>query len=167
MAERPPIAPHQLTTNVKLLQKAVLIHRGEVLLLQREPNDQSRPNCWDTPGGNSEWPEQTAQPQSNPHLADICREIEEESSIVLDPATLNHDSLVYHETYYEPAREIFTVLFGWRIELPDEFNRSQVDISEEHQGAQWVTPQQAQDFDFGGPKGEFMKKIIAAATAHL
>lgn len=164
MAERPALAPHQLTANVKLLQKAVLIHQGEVLLLQRVADDQSRPNCWDTPGGNSEWPDFADQPLDNPHLADICREIAEESSLQIDPKTLTHEALVYHETYYEPAREIFTVLFGWRISLPDSFDRARVQLSHEHQNFAWVTPEQAQTYDFGGPKGDFMKKILAAAT---
>lgn len=162
--QRPPHLPHQLTQNVKLLQKAVVLHQGEVLLLQRGNTDQSRPNCWDTPGGNSEWPEMADTAVSNPHFADICREIQEEANITIDPHTLSHQNLVYHETYYEPAREIFTVLFGWRIELPESFDRSSVQISDEHQKFEWVTPQNAQDYDFGGPRGEFMKRILSSAT---
>lgn len=165
MPNRPTHLEHQLTENVKLLQKAVLFHQGEVLIVQRSADADSRPNCWDTPGGNSEWPAQSAQPQNNPHLADICREIQEESSITIDPSTLGHADLVYHETYYDPTKEIFTVLFGWRIDLPDNFDRSQVQISDEHQDFAWVSPEQAQTYDFGGPRGDFMKKILTAATA--
>jgi 8-oxo-dGTP pyrophosphatase MutT (NUDIX family) len=164
MPNRPPTVAHQLTENVKLLQKAVLIHQGEVLLLKRDMNDTSRPNCWDTPGGNSEWPESSVDPQNNLHLKDICREIQEEAAITISPDSLTHQNLVYHETYYEPAREVFTVLFGWRILLPVDFDRASVQISHEHQAAEWVTPEKALNYDFGGPKGDFMKKILAAAT---
>ncbi len=164
MAARPEHLAHQLTENVKILQKAVLLHQGEVLLLQRHDNDASRPSCWDTPGGNSEWPEKTVDPQSNPHLHDICREIAEEASIHISPESLSHQDLVYHETFYEPEREIFTVLFGWRVQLPETFDRASMQISHEHQNFAWVSPADAQSYDFGGKRGSFMNRILAAAT---
>lgn len=160
-----PQPSHQLTENVKLLQKAVLLHRGEVLLLQRSSAEQSRPNCWDTPGGNSEWPTGHTQNVSNPHFVDICREIQEETGIAINPQSLAHTQVVYHETFYEPEREVFTVLFGWKIVLPEDFDRNQVRVSTEHRDFMWATPDMAQEQDFGGVRGAFMNRILSTATS--
>lgn len=79
---------HQLTENVKLLQKAVIIRQSgsaiEALLLQRSETAASRPNCWDLPGGNSEWPVLGQSSIANLHLGDIKREILEETSLQVD-----------------------------------------------------------------------------------
>lgn len=159
-----PRAPHQLTSNVKLLQKIVLVHRGRFLLLQRDPQSFSRPNCWDLPGGNSEWPTHITHPTSNLHQIDAAREVAEETGIELSPSAFTHNALVYFETFFDPGREIFTVLCGWRIELPDEEELSQVQLSEEHTDFVWETPGEALTLDFGGQKGAFLPRILQAAA---
>src|SRR5688500_13998702 len=98
--------PHQLTSNVKLLQKIVLEKEGHILLLQRDPRSASRPNSWDFPGGNSEWPSGVTKATSNLHQLDTAREIQEETGIQVDPAKFSLPTLKYFETYFDPDKQI-------------------------------------------------------------
>ncbi len=70
---------HQLTTNVKFLHKVAIIREldGEkqVLILQRDSNSFSRPDCWDLPGGNAEWPIEGQVSTADLHQADTAREV--------------------------------------------------------------------------------------------
>lgn len=154
---------HQLTNNVKLLQKCLLVHNGELFLVQREPNSTSRPNCWDFPGGNSEWPTDIAEPTVNLHQQDIAREIQEEAGLTLDPEIFTLDHLILFETFFDPEKQMFTVLTGWRIDLPTDFDRTTIHLSEEHVDHTWATPSHALNFDFGGPRGRFMQRMIQGA----
>lgn len=160
----PAYLPHQLTENVKILQKACLVHNGEVLLLRRPLDDASRPGCWDCPGGNSEWPVSVTEPTANLHQQDIAREVQEETGLDLDPSRFDLDSLAYIETFFEPHRQVFTVLFGWWVPMPDTFDRTTVRLSDEHTELAWTTFAQAQTFDFGGERGSFMNRILAGAA---
>lgn len=162
---KPPHIAHQLTENVKILQKCVVMHQGEVLLIQRPPDDSSRPNCWDFPGGNSEWPQGLRHNTSNLHQLDITREIREEVGLEVSPETFSLSALKYLETFYEPGREIYTVLLGWRLDLPADFDRQQIRLSHEHTTHVWVAPESARNYDFGGERGSFMLRILAGATS--
>lgn len=155
-----PRTPHQLTPNVKLLQKVVLEHDGLVLILRRDANSFSRPDCWDFPGGNSEWPTDIVEPTSNLHQRDAAREVLEETGIHLVPAEFSQENLVYLETFFDPNKQIFTVLFGWHIPLPRNFDRNSIRLSHEHTEFSWIKPEEAQTFDFGGKKGEFLQRIL-------
>jgi 8-oxo-dGTP pyrophosphatase MutT (NUDIX family) len=154
---------HQLTSNVKLLQKVVVQHQDKILLLQREPQSLSRPNYWDVPGGNSEWPTGLTEPTSNLHQADAAREVQEESGITIDPTEFTLDKLVYFETFFHPQKQVFTILCGWKIRLPNNFDPASVVISDEHSRYQWLNYTEALQQDFGGPVGSFMNRIISAA----
>lgn len=157
-----PRTPHQLTPNVKLLQKVVLQHRGRVLLLKRDAASFSRPLVWDFPGGNSEWPSEIVEPTANLHQRDAAREVFEETGIHVNPAEFKQDALVYLETFFSPDRQIFTVLLGWRIKLLDDFEPEQVRLSEEHVEFAWLPLKEALDQDFGGSRGEFLRRILQA-----
>ncbi len=138
--------PHQLTENVKLLQKAVVVHKGRVLLLQRDDTASSRPSKWDLPGGNSEWPTTQQANTTSLHQADISREIKEETGITVVPGHFNRDAMVYFDTTF--YNEVFTVLTGWVAELPFDFDESEVTLSEEHTAFEWVPFDDARDYDF-------------------
>jgi 8-oxo-dGTP pyrophosphatase MutT (NUDIX family) len=152
------MTPHQLTSNVKLLQKVVLLWEGKILMLQRSSDSASRPLCWDLPGGNSEWPEGITEPTSNLHQFDAAREIQEETGLVVDPSEFTQDKLSYLETFFDPQSQIFTVLLGWKIELAS--SPQAVAISEEHVDSRWLSVEEALKLDFGGKKGGFLAKII-------
>ena len=152
--------PHQLTSNVKLLQKVVLHWQGKVLMLQRSGDSASRPNCWDLPGGNSEWPQGYTQPISDLHKQDAAREVQEETGIVVEPSAFSLENLSYLETFFDPQKQIFTVLLGWSIQLTQP--PSDVVLSHEHTAAQWLSLDEALNLDFGGQKGAFLAKILKA-----
>jgi 8-oxo-dGTP pyrophosphatase MutT (NUDIX family) len=154
--------PHQLSPNVKLLQKVVVRWRGKFLMLQRDAASFSRPNQWDFPGGNSEWPDDVTEPTANLHQRDASREVFEEAGIRLDPAGFTFDRLIYLETFYDPRVQIFTTLLGWQIDLPDDFDPESVRLSEEHVAYRWLPLTEALALDFGGERGVFMVRILRA-----
>lgn len=154
-----PRVSHRLTENVKLLQKAVVVHRGEVLLLQRDAQSATRALQWDLPGGNSEWPISDATEKSL-HAYDIAREIEEETAIHVVPEQFRQGALLLFDTYF--LENVFTILTGWIVELPDDFDRSTVTISYEHQEAKWEAFDAAVEYDFGFAQ-EFIVPMIRRA----
>ncbi len=156
--------PQQLTPNVKLLQKIALVSQGKVLLLRRDAASFSRPGAWDLPGGNSEWPA-TTEPTVNLHQIDAAREVEEETGIGLTPDQFALANLIHLETHFDPERQIFTVLLGWRIVLPDSFGLESIRLSQEHTDYLWSKLDEASLMDFGGNKGQFMQRILQEAAA--
>lgn len=162
--------PHQLTTNVKLLQKIALVRynqagQAEVLLLQRSHSASSRPGAWDLPGGNSEWPDSSAN-QANLHLQDVARELQEETGLQLDAAKLDLAKITHLSTYFSADKQIYTVIVGWMAAFA-ETNQTEIKLSAEHEQYVWVTQGQLTDYDFGGPAGGFVVEMITQAFAHF
>ncbi len=159
---------HQLTANVKLLQKAALIRQqagqAQVLLLRRSSDALSRPDCWDLPGGNSEWPASEQPSAADLHLADIAREIAEETGLQVAPAAFTLDQLTHFSTFFDADRQIYTVIAGWLVDFADT-NQAPVQISPEHQDFAWVTAAELSAYDFGGDKGAFVVEMIQQAFA--
>lgn len=164
---------HQLTENVKLLHKAVLIVNDKALILKRALDAKSRPGCWDLPGGNSEWPAETQASAPDLHQQDVAREIEEETGVKADPQHFDFKSLVYLSTYFDSQKQIYTVIFGWKApeqlisksdsDFAPQDNFPQIEISPEHSEFFWVSLDQLDNYDFGGVKGQFVVDIIKAA----
>lgn len=150
---------HQLTDDVKLLQKVVLIHGDKFLILQREENSHSRPLAWDLPGGNAQWPE-TLEDKENPHQSNVAREVFEETGIEVSEDLFSTENLVELRTYFEAQDQVFSVITGWRVKLNDDFNEENVKISHEHINYDWITIDMLDDYNFDGFKGEFIKEII-------
>lgn len=156
---------HQLTDNVKLLQKAAIIRQQdslEVLLLKRSADAKSRPNCWDLPGGNSEWPEADQSSVANLHVDDLKREILEETNLSVSGETLTLDSLTHFSTYFDSDKQVFTIICGWLIKHLST-DQNIIKISDEHQEYVWVKEADLNDYDFGGVKGVFILDIIKKA----
>jgi 8-oxo-dGTP pyrophosphatase MutT (NUDIX family) len=157
---------NQLTENVKLLQKAAIIREGEfgaeVLLLKRSADSFSRPNCWDLPGGNSEWPTAEQASAADLHLSDISREILEETALQVSENIFGLSKLTHLSTYFDNQRQIFTIIFGWVIDF-SLTNQAAIQISNEHQKYVWVTQDNLLNYDFGGDKGAFVLDIIINA----
>jgi 8-oxo-dGTP pyrophosphatase MutT (NUDIX family) len=150
--------PHQLTENAKLLHKIALNHNGEILILKRDSNSNSRPDKWDLAGGNSEWPSDDKHGHGI-HKEDVVREIIEETGIEIPTDTFNFSTLTFFDTFFDSQKQIFTIMCGWKYTFPDDFDRSQVKISNEHSKAKWIKLKELDHIDFGGNKGEFVKDI--------
>jgi len=161
---------HQLTSNVKLLQKAVVIRRNEntmqpeALLLRRSSDALSRPNCWDLPGGNSEWPAADQGSAANLHLADLAREVQEETTLQIKQSDLTLAELTHFSTFFDSDKQMFTVIVGWLIDFANT-NSSNIQISSEHHDFAWVSEADLSEFDFGGDKGTFVVDMIRQAFA--
>lgn len=156
---------NQLTDQVKLLQKAVIIVDGEFLILKRSSNSHTRANKWDLPGGNSEWPSNfTKTIQSNivdPHLADLLREVLEETGIKLELSQLSCQP-VYLSTYFEFDKQLYSIITGWRVILPA---KPAIKISSEHTQFDWITKEQFDQYDFGfagKPEGFIRQSVMCS-----
>ncbi|HQM15872.1 MAG TPA: NUDIX domain-containing protein [Candidatus Woesebacteria bacterium] len=188
-----PILTHRLTTDVKLLHKVALVLHNSVLILKRAPTAQSRPNCWDLPGGNSEWPSDQTKIQEGLHRVDIQREILEETGISVPAAIFSPENLVYFTTFFEPDQQLYSINCGWLADLdkahhmsgnpsediskerqindltnrPDlrlsETSLPVVTISNEHTQYAWIVLDQIADYDFGGPARDYETAIIRSA----
>lgn len=154
-----------LTDRVKFLQKAALIHRGQVLILKRSLESSSRPGAWDLPGGRAEWPVVTTQSLENPHQGEIAREIREETGLVVDPSHFTDQNLVHFKTYFEADRQRYALICGWRVlaENIADFDPDALTLSEEHTEFAWVTLETLDQYDFDEPTGAFVKTIIRNA----
>lgn len=151
---------HRLTDQVKLLQKAVIMAGGELLILKRSPRALTRPAQWDLPGGNCEWPQSNTD-VANPNLPELLREIQEETGIAVDANSLSAMPL-HVSTYFEADKQVYTIIVGWKILLPAQ---PSVVMSDEHTEYAWIKPEQFDDFDFGfaGEKDGFIRNIITNA----
>lgn len=156
--------PHQLTQNVKLLQKAALWHDGKVLILQRSSDSATRPEKWDLPGGNSEWPIDATENLRDLHVDDLMREVFEETGIELKKEQVK--KCVYIGTYFDFDREVYSLILGWRVELDRDFREEDVLISDEHKDFTWITAEEFGEYDFGfaGGKDGFIKEIVVGET---
>ncbi len=154
--------PHQLTANVKLLHKVAVISQNKVLILKRSANAFSRPSKWDLPGGNSEWPQNAAQPKINLHQQDIAREIREETGLSLSPQLFEEEKLIYFATYFEPEPQIYSINCGWTVQIESQLALT-VNLSKEHTKFIWIAKDEVPQYDFGGSDRDFETKIIRRA----
>ena len=152
---------HQLTKKTKLLQKALLIADSKVLVLKRASNSFSRPNKWDLPGGNSEWPSVTSD-LKNPHELDLLREIKEETGLDVSEFWSNRRQPLCFNTYFESEKQVFSVIVIWQVNLPSTL-MSQARLSQEHSEFRWVDLDRVLDeldFGFAGEPGGFIYEAV-------
>lgn len=147
--------PHQLTENVKILQKVVLVHDGKCLVLKRASDAKSRPEKWDLPGGNMEWPDEKKD-QKDYHIAELLREIVEETGIIVNDYDVEN---CYVGTYFKADDEMMTMILGWKVNL---FQIPEVKISSEHTEYAWMALHEGPNYDFGfaGERGGFIRSMI-------
>lgn len=163
---------HQLTEQVKLLQKAIIVVGKEFLILKRAGNAVTRALQWDLAGGNCEWPSSNfvssmdgtnSYPvMMNPHLDDLVREVMEETGIKLDITQI--DQLPVHfSTVFEPDKQLYTVIVGWKVTLPA---KPSIVISHEHTQFTWITHDQFDQYDFGfaGSPDGFIRRMLLNVT---
>lgn len=146
---------HQLTENVKVLQKAVLMHDGRCLILKRSEDSKSRPGMWDLPGGNVEWPD-SKEDKKDLHIEELLREIVEETGVIVNEDEFEN---CYVGTYFSAEKKVFTIILGWKLELSQI---PEVKISDEHTEYAWMKLEEGPNYDFGfaGGKDGFIRKMI-------
>lgn len=153
---------HQLTAEVKLLQKAVVVQGGKALILKRSADSGSRAEKWDLPGGNTEWPD-SLQDVRNPHLHDVVREVFEETGIELALSAVS--DCVYVGSYFEPGKQIYTIILGWSITLPSGVVQQDILLSDEHTAFAWIGLSEFDQYDFGfaGDQNGFIRLMMEKA----
>ncbi len=152
---------HQLTENTKLLQKALIVADGKVLLLKRSAESKTRPEKWDLPGGNSEWPKEANVDIKDPHQADLLREIKEETDLDVGSFWQNRKQPLFFTTYFEGQKQVFSVIVIWQIKIPSTL-QTRVKISSEHSEFHWVDLAKVLEYDFGfaGEDGGFIRESL-------
>lgn len=156
------VGGHRLTRHIKLLQKIVVQNGDKVLLLRRSPKAFYRAGAWDLPGGNAEWPD--ASDQRDLHKLDAVRELEEETGIVINSELIGEQP-IYFGSYFERTRELYTMIVGWRVNLPVDFDPESVQISDEHTEFAWMSLSRVDEYDFGfagggdGFIGQMLKNV--------
>lgn len=151
---------HQLTSQVKLLHKVVLLHDNKVLILKRAKDSKSRPEKWDLPGGNSEWPEDLNHNSRDIHTLDVAREIWEETGLRFTPNLFDKKALIYFSTFYEVEKQIYSVICGWLVKRLTADQAKGVTISDEHTDFAWIELKDLKKYDFGADRGKFVVEII-------
>ncbi|GEM_PF-425028 len=162
--KRPKKVAHRLTEHTKLIQKAVLVSGEKALLLKRSADSKTRPECWDLPGGNAEWPEITDN-QAGLHAQELVREIEEETGIAVDAQVFARSTPILFDTYFEADKQVYAVITNWLVELPDSFPEDQLVLSDEHTEYAWTSLEELKNFDFGGERGNFIVESVETALA--
>ena len=94
----------------------------KILALKRSPDDYSRPNFWDLPGGNLEFGEDVDEC--------IRREIKEETSLDVDDIKPLH---IISEL--DSKKNVFWVEIGYTC----KYNSGEVKLSHEHTECKWET----------------------------
>ncbi|MCA9369937.1 NUDIX domain-containing protein [Candidatus Woesebacteria bacterium] len=130
-------------------------------MLKRSSNATSRPDCWDLPGGNSEWPSRTDN-ASNLHTADIIREVKEETGVQLTADAFGLSNISLMRTFFEAERQVYSVILGWKIMIS---SKPSVILSHEHTAFEWVTIGAIDQYDFGGSKGDWLKEVVVESRA--
>lgn len=156
---------HRLTEQVKVLHKVAVVSNNQVLLLKRSANAHYRPEKWDLPGGNAEWPAQaTGVLLEHLHRADAVREVQEETGITIDNSQLSVP--IFFDTFFETEKQVYTIVVGWLIQ---QERRSQVVLSSEHTKFAWVFSDELKEYDFGfaGGSDGFLAQICKLAFAQL
>ncbi len=159
-----PILKHQLTQDVKLLHKVALVAGEQALILKRSPTASSRPEKWDLPGGNSEWPADQKTIQINLHQQDLVREVQEETGIILQLNNFTIENLVYFATFFEPVEQLYSINCGWVVQLDQgSADIPAVKLSSEHTDYAWINLSQLDHYDFGGLERDYETAIIRKA----
>jgi 8-oxo-dGTP pyrophosphatase MutT (NUDIX family) len=156
----------QLTEKVKFLHKVAVLRTNqgqkEALILKRSVDAISRPNAWDLPGGNAEWPNLDQESVANLHRSDVAREVKEESNLLVERNLFDFEHLIYFASYFEADKQVYSINCGWYLDF-SETDQSEIKISSEHQEFAWVSLNDLDSYDFGGDRGKFIKNILHKA----
>lgn len=156
----------QLTEKVKFLHKVAIVRvnqgQKEALILRRSSDSISRPNAWDLPGGNAEWPAMEQENTANLHQLDIAREVKEESNLLVEPHLFDFAHLIYFASYFEADKNVYSINCGWYLDF-SESDQAEIKISREHQEFAWLNLDDLDSYDFGGDRGQFVKNILDRA----
>lgn len=134
-----PIPDYLFTENVRLVQKAIVLHPHEnkFLIIKRSATEFIRPNTWDIPGGSAHYGEL--------HKDTLIREVKEESGLSVE--NIQEINVI---TSYDSKKPMYFIIIGSVCTATSD----NVTLSSEHGEYKWVT---AQEFLDTIPKYTFIK----------
>lgn len=110
-----------------IVVRAVIMHRGAVLLLRRALDDDYRPGEWDLPGGG--W-----APEDGTYQEGIAREVSEEAGLILPAAAFETIELPENVSLTNDSgreRHVYLARIAWWRSRP------KVIVSDEHAEGGW------------------------------
>ncbi len=122
-----------------LAVKALIVHKGNILLVKRQPNDPQKPGMWEFPGGRLNVGEDP--------FDGLKREVKEETNIdidVLQPTTVSH--------FTRADKQVITL-----ITFFCKAKTTGVKLSEEHTDYKWSPISECK-----ATLGEFFHKDVDA-----
>jgi 8-oxo-dGTP diphosphatase len=139
-----------MVSNVRIIQKALVVFNGKILVVKRSDNDETRPSAWDFPGGNVDNGD-VENTKESILLKALSRELIEEVGLNV---SLNDIEPFYIGEGWQSTDGNLVVWIGYKINLNEDL---EVKLSDEHTEYGWVTKEEFQDLDFGDPYGLFLK----------
>ncbi|MFH0856595.1 MAG: NUDIX domain-containing protein [bacterium] len=132
---------YMFTDDIKFLQKIIIFHPEEYkfLALKRSKNMETRPSCYDLPGGNVLFGEL--------HMDSLKKEIKEETGIEAEDI-----KIAYFITNYENG--IYYIFAGYTGNALSE----NIKLSHEHSEYRWVTKEEFLKLE----SGEYLINFINA-----
>jgi 8-oxo-dGTP pyrophosphatase MutT (NUDIX family) len=120
-------ALQKVAMETRVVQKAVILNKGQVLILRRSKTDVRRPLQWDLPGGLVDEGEEL--------FASIKREIMEETGLKVDKLNPFFSKTDVREWIDDQGSHTINVVFMFYF---CKTNKTEVKISHEHDKHQWV-----------------------------
>ena len=96
-------------------------------------------------------------------MADLQREVFEETGIEITSEQVT--KCVYIGTYFDFDKDMYSLILGWKVELPEDFSAASILLSDEHQDFGWMTADEFDQYDFGfaGETKGFIREIIVGS----
>ncbi len=140
-----------MVNQVKIVQKCAVVSGGEILVIQRSITDNSRPGCWDFPGGNVDQ-EDTTKFKGDILKQAMAREVKEEIGFKVSDSEIKAINI----TSGYDKRGFLVIWIGYVFSLE---TKPEIVLSEEHIDHKWVSLDEFINLDFGFAKDDFMGMV--------
>jgi len=141
----------------KVIQKVVvggvIIKDSQILIVQRNKNEDIYPNLWELPSGKKEDLETVE--------SSLIREIKEETGLDIKPI-IPFDVFNYQIDKPDVVKD--STQINYLVRLVDEQNEPQVIISEEHQDYKWVKIEEVDLFNLSDSTKKVIKRAFELAS---
>ncbi|KKU91154.1 MAG: hypothetical protein UY21_C0012G0031 [Microgenomates group bacterium GW2011_GWA1_48_10] len=140
-----------MVSKVQILQKLALISGDKILVLKRAPGNRSRPNTWDSTGGNVD--DEDVKPQNEDILlAALKREVVEEIGVGLTGEKIE---IVYIDSGLNSEGNL-VIWLGYKCQLKSP---PEIKPRSEHSEFKWVSKNEFLKLDFGYAEQSMKEQI--------
>ncbi|MDD4135771.1 MAG: NUDIX hydrolase [Candidatus Shapirobacteria bacterium] len=137
----------------KIVVGGVIIKDSQILIVQRNKNEDTYPGLWELPSGKKEDLETTEN--------SLIREVKEETGLNIKPI-IPFDVFNYQIDKLDEIKD--STQINYLVQLVDEQNEPQVIISEEHQDYKWVKIDEVDLFNLSDSTKKVIQKAFKLAS---